>query len=129
MTAAEDAIRFDIEALENAETVQPEPFVDVEMALGMVLSHRNKLRAQGAPPELLKGFDNYLLRLSEMKASMVRGAGQVAGAGAPESVATAALSTPGIEGTVQAPPGMGGPPMGPGPEMALPPEMMPDGMV
>jgi hypothetical protein len=136
MTAAEDAIRFDIEAMEDGETVQPEPFVDVDMALGMVLAHRNKLRAQGAPPELLKGFTTYMLRLSEMKASMVRGAGQVAGAGAPESVATAALSTPGVEGTVQ---GMGGPPMGPGPEMGPPPGMggpgmemppgMPDGMV
>jgi hypothetical protein len=129
MTAAEDAIRYDIEDLEDGYQVQPEPFVDVEMALGMVLSHRNKLRAQGAPPELLGGFTNYLLRLSEMKASMVRGAGQVAGAGAPESVATAALSTPGIEGTVQMPPGMGGPPMGPGPEMGPETVPMPDGML
>lgn len=105
MTAAEDAIRSDIEQLEEGISVTPEPFIDVELALGMALSHRNKLRGMGAPPELLGVFTNYLLRLSEMKASMVRGAGQVAGAGAPESVATAALSTPGVEGTVAPMPG------------------------
>jgi len=112
MTAAEDAVLADIEILEDGQNVTPEPFLDIQLALGMVLSRYNSLRSQGAPEERMAPFRAYLLSLTDMRASLVRGAGQVAGAGAPESVATAALMTPGVEGTVAPAPGMpmpGGP--------------------
>jgi hypothetical protein len=116
-TASEDAVLADLELLEDGQGVTPEPFLDVELATGMALSHYNKLRAQGAPEKTLGALRAYLLSLADMKASMVRGAGQVAGAGAPESVAAAALMTPGVEGTFT------GPAMSPGVDVgtSLPP--------
>jgi hypothetical protein len=97
MTAPVDAILADIEALEDGKTVQPEPYLDLETAKALALVHYNKLRAAGADEEKLQAFRDYLQRVQEMLAQTVVAAGQVAAAGAPEAVASAALSTPGIQ--------------------------------
>jgi len=103
MTASVDAIRYDIERLEEGTFVTPEPFLDLQTAKILVLAAWLRARNNNAPEKVLSAFENYQLSIDNMLKKV-------------QAEAAAAAMAQGMPGA----PGGPGPAPAPGP---MPPTM------
>lgn len=82
LSAGGDAIRYDIEKLNEGEYITPEPFLELGAAMKMALAGYMKARNGGASEKVQEAFRNYLLGLKNLMeeqklAEMAAQAGQM----------------------------------------------------